>query len=206
MGELYKLTFPNGKCYIGISTVSAAHRYKGHAVAAKKCDRNAKLYNAWRKHGAPALTVLAILEDSELAAAEMRAVAAYEAFGPRGYNSTVGGETAPTKSPEVAAKVSAAMMGNKRCLGYKHTTESKVKRSAAAKGNANWLGRGHSPETKAKMRIAALGNTRSVGNKNLLGKRHSPETKAKMSAAKLGKKQEWRMSYCGGAEPPSSVT
>lgn len=159
MGELYKLTFPNGKCYIGITTVGAARRYAGHARGAAAGSKT-KLYNAWRKHGAPALTTLAILEDGELAAAEARAVAAYETYGPRGYNSTPGGDVSPATTPEFSAK----MRGNKNAVGSKHD------RSLAY---------------RAKLSLALAGNKNSVGNKHGLGNKNAAGTRGPEALANI---------------------
>lgn len=116
MGELYKLDFANGKSYIGITTKTAAERFNGHRR--KSCGNSAKsnvpVYDAWRKHGEPQLTVLAILENGELASAEQRAIAAYGTLLPNGYNMTVGGEVSPMLLPDVAAKVSAKNKGKLR--------------------------------------------------------------------------------------------
>ena len=78
---------------------------------------------------------------------------------------------------EACAKISAAMQGNTRALGFKHSAESRQNMSAAMKGHKRALGRVLSPETRAK-----------IGNSNR-GKIRTEETKAKLSAAKIGKKR-----------------
>lgn len=87
MGTLYKLDFEDGKSYVGITTKTIAHRFNAHACNART-GRRARLYAAWRKHGEPRLTVLAVLEDRELASTEIRAIAAYGTLAPNGYNMT----------------------------------------------------------------------------------------------------------------------
>lgn len=202
MGELYKLDFVNGKSYIGISVKGAAHRYLAHKGRAKSnCKTSTPLYNAWRKHGAPTMTVLAVLEDRELASTEQRAIAAYGTLFPEGYNLTVGGEVSPMTLPEVRAKVSAALMGRE----IPASTRAAV--SLASKGNKHTLGmKVHSEEHKAMMSEKMKGNSfakghamseerrkatseRSKGNAYNVGRRASEETKEKMRLAQAARRQ-----------------
>lgn len=163
MGELYRLDFQNGKSYIGITTTTSERRFVGHRTRARSSKGNdAALYRAWQKHGEPRLHVLAVLENRELAATEVRAIAAYNTIAPHGYNMTVGGEVAPTTVPSVAAK----LLGNKNAAGSKHDRSAayKEKLSAALQGNKN-----------------AIGNNHGVGNRNAAGKR-SPQAVANIKA------------------------
>lgn len=181
MGELYKLDFANGKSYIGISVKSAKARFDNHKRCAKT-GKSAAIYNAWRKHGEPNLTVLAILEDRELASTERRAIAVYGTLVPGGYNMTPGGEISPMLFPEIAAKVSASM------LGKVWSEERKVLRSKMMIGNKNLLGHSHSEESRAKMSESRKGVKRSaesvekMASKNR-GLKRSEETVKKNSAA-----------------------
>lgn len=77
MGELYRLDFCNGKSYIGITTQSAKRRFLAHNKAAAGERSTCAVHEAWRKHGAPNLTVLAILENADLSSTEIRAIAAF---------------------------------------------------------------------------------------------------------------------------------
>lgn len=202
MGELYKLDFPNGKSYIGISVKGAAHRFLAHKGRAKSsCKASTPLYNAWRKHGAPTMTVLAVLEDGELASAEQRAIAAYDTMFPAGYNLTVGGEVSPMTLPEVRAKVSAAL------IGREISASTRAALSLAHKGNKHTLGmKVHSEEHKAMMSEKMKGNSfakgqvvseerrkatseRSKGNTHNVGKKWSEETKEKMRLAQVARRQ-----------------
>ena len=86
------------------------------------------------------------------------------------YNLTPGGDFAPSKLPEVQAKMSKALSGeNHPMYGCKHT-----------------------PEAKAKI-------SKSVSGKNhpMYGKKHTQEIREKMSKAKSGKKlsQKTRKKY-----------
>lgn len=152
MGTLYKLDFANGKSYIGITTGSAEVRFKCHKQAANG-TRDAALYRAWRKHGEPVLTVLAVVEDRELADTEIRAIKAFNTLVPNGYNTLEGGQPFPMKDPAIAkksgdarkgmkfsdehkAKIAAAMIGNQRTKGQKRSEEFRAKMSAIRK--AEW--------------------------------------------------------------------
>jgi len=71
---------------------------------------------AWRAHGRPVVEVLAEFDSQEeLHAAEIAAIAKLNTGCPHGYNVSLGGDTAPSKNPEVAAKIAA------RATGRKHT-------------------------------------------------------------------------------------
>lgn len=76
-------------------------------------------------------------------------------------NRTDGGEGTTGLSEETRAKLSAALMGNTRMLGYRFSEESRRKIGTASKNR--------SPETQAKMNEAHKGLKRSE------------ETRAKMS-------------------------
>lgn len=59
-------------------------------------------------------------------------------------------------SPEWRAKISAAMMGDKRNLGRKHTAETRAKNSASKRGQAPWnKGKTTSADVRAKQSASA---------------------------------------------------
>lgn len=200
MGQLYALDFPNGKRYIGITTKTAEVRFKGHERDAprEKPGGGPALYRAWRKHGAPALTVLAIVEDEDLLETEKRAVAVFGTLSPGGYNLTEGGDANPSKRPEVRAKMSAAATGRKQSLemiakraaanrGKKRSAEAIAKTAAAHRGKTV------SDATRAKIGAANRGKTvsdaaRAKLSAALRGKKKSPEHAAKVAAAQRGRK------------------
>ena len=49
-GYIYKIQFPNGKHYIGITTTSLEQRTKEHKCCAKNINNTKCLYNALRSH------------------------------------------------------------------------------------------------------------------------------------------------------------
>lgn len=123
--DLYRLDFPTGKSYVGIST-NARKRFHAHARAARE-GANLLVARAWRKHGAPQLCVLAKVEDHMASETERLAVSVFDTLTPKGYNATPGGEVPPTTVPAIAAKVGAALKG--RTLSVSHRAAIAAARS-----------------------------------------------------------------------------
>lgn len=132
---VYRLTFSNGKVYIGMSKTDAkglcTKRFREHERSARSGSKN-PVHFAWRKHGAPTQTILSRhATREECAAAEMAAIQSHKALNPAvGYNLAAGGEglNAPSGSrihalmrekvwgnPERCAKISAALKGRPVC-------------------------------------------------------------------------------------------
>lgn len=196
MGYLYKLTFPNGKEYIGVTRKTPMERFRGHRQAARAGNK-CPVYKAWRALGEPRVAVLAIVEDGDLMAMEIRAIAAFGTLTPGGYNMTIGGES-PPMTPEVARKISIAntnpsaetrakMRAAKLALppehykkiaekrrGCKLSPEHRTKLSAALKGNKHTLGHKLSLDHRAKIGAAHK------------GRRHTAEHVEKIAATKRG--------------------
>lgn len=94
MGCLYKIEFPNGKNYIGISKVSSEHRFLRHSKQAANGSRLA-IHNAIRKYGLESCKVktLVISDDHEyLKELEIKAIIKFNTKSPNGYNCTDGGD------------------------------------------------------------------------------------------------------------------
>lgn len=149
MGQLYKLDFANGKSYIGITKHEARRRFRGHKASLTAGNKGSLLYDAWRKHGEPQLVVLAVVEDADLPASEIRAIKAFNTLVPNGYNISEGGNINPMHSDAVRAKLSAANKGKK-------PSEQCFAASVSAR-----TGKCMSEETKAKMSLAAKGKPKS---------------------------------------------
>lgn len=172
MGYIYKLDFTNGKSYIGLTANTIEKRFSQHVNAAKLGKSQLPIYLAWRKYGKPVLTILAELQPENLDFAEIEAIQKYNTLIPNGYNVALGGMTAPTKSPEVAKKLSLVLTGRtlsdshrqnmreahkhrtKYSQGYKHSTQALEKIKNALKGNTYAKGKPKSEETKRKMSIS----------------------------------------------------
>ncbi len=191
MGCLYKLDFPSGKSYIGVTVGRLCNRIAGHRYTAANGKQQA-VYNAWRKYGEPLVTLLAEHPADQLA------IALYNTRSPHGYNETSGGNLNTTMSDAARAKLSAI------AVGRIPSQETRQKMSASSKGRpkteehrrriAAWhTGRPLSDETRAKIAAKAKGRkireeTRIKMSLARKGRKVSLETRAKMARAKLGTK------------------
>lgn len=203
MFYLYKLTFTSGKSYIGQTRRSMKARIDQHRNVANRGSKLA-VHCAWRQYGDPSIEVLGEFACPDaLHKAEIDAIQSHGTLSPNGYNISVGGDTAPSLMPEVAAKISKACKGRKHSEEKRKADSDKMKakwqdpeyrekldksvraswtperRSAAAeRARARFSGRMHTEESKEKMREA---------KKNI-----SPETRERMRLAQLGKKRGTR--------------
>lgn len=177
---IYKLTFPNGKIYIGMTTAALRNRLYCHRFKAKAEAPKLLVHRAWKLHGEPLAEVLAIVDDADLPATEVRAIRVFGSFGEGGYNMTPGGEDSPMKTPAIVEKVRALALTPERIarniavhLGSKRSLETRQEMSRARKGMRAGIPK--SPETRRKMSMSRKGKPVGIGRKN------TEETKAKMS-------------------------
>ena len=92
--QLYQLSFPNGKSYIGITSNTAQERFKQHCRVSSSKKKYA-VHTAIHKYGKEnvVVTVLATTDNWELLClAEIEAIEKYQSFGKKGYNLTLGGD------------------------------------------------------------------------------------------------------------------
>jgi hypothetical protein len=85
VGEVYLLTFANGKSYVGLSRIGAEKRFGYHKRMAASRTRYA-VYAAWIKYGEPTLKVLGEYPYFMLGAAEMDWITKLNTIIPNGYN------------------------------------------------------------------------------------------------------------------------
>ena len=96
-GSIYKIQFPNGKHYIGLTTTALEQRQNEHKKTAKKGDIRC-LYNALRKYEMVDTFQLIEIDTAdtleELCEKEMRYIIEYNSYymNKNGYNMTHGGE------------------------------------------------------------------------------------------------------------------
>ena len=96
-GSIYKIPFPNGKYYIGLTSRSLEQRTKEHRTCAKS-GSNKYLYNAIRKHDMVDTFKLVEIDNAdtieELCEKEIQYVQEYNSYymNGNGYNMTLGGE------------------------------------------------------------------------------------------------------------------
>ena len=95
-GYIYKIEFPNGKVYIGLTTTSLKRRKSGHRNCAKGNDTRI-LYNALRRYTMEDTFELIEIDtadtEEELCRKEIMYISKYNSFDIKyGYNMTYGGE------------------------------------------------------------------------------------------------------------------
>ncbi len=112
-GSIYKIVFPNGKHYIGLTIRSPEERWKQHIECAKQGKNTYCIYNAMNKFGIENLKFEVIDTAStmeELKELEKKYIQEYNSYyrNDKGYNMTYGGDGTE---------------------GYKHTENDKAKMS-----------------------------------------------------------------------------
>lgn len=180
-GVLYKLDFPNGKSYIGITKHTADIRFKKH------CSVNSAqlaIHRAINKYGKDNIKVntLVIGSMDYLMELEKTAIKSFDTKYPHGYNLTDGGEGTfgVVRNSECRRRMSESKKGTKL---------SEANRLALIKANT---GRVKTPEEIEKLKIAHTGRVFSKEHRNNLsiaktGKRHTEEAKNKVRLANIGK-------------------
>jgi group I intron endonuclease len=182
--ELYQLSFPNGKSYIGITSLTAIKRFQYHC---RRTSRNTALNPAIKKYGREnvVITVLAETDNWELLClAEQEAIDKYKSKAPNGYNLTHGGEgvLGLVTSEETRAKQSASKRNmseaTREKLRNRIFTEETRKKMSDSKQNI-------SDETRKKMSLAKKNISEETRNKMSASQKNRPpiseETRAKLS-------------------------
>jgi hypothetical protein len=100
---------------------------------------------------------------------EMRLISQYKKLGSDLVNGTDGGDGLHNPSQETRNKLRIANLGNKNCLGHRHTEESKKKMSEASMGNKGPLGYKRTDEERGIISKRMIGNKYSLGHQNALG-------------------------------------
>ena len=175
MGELYRLRFPSGKAYVGITVGTAQRRFRKH-VANTNAGLDNAVHSAIKKYGAESVEVETLVVASDwdyLCELEKCAIEAFGTLAPKGYNLTTGGEGVPGRSPspEERERIAAKLRGRKipeeqrlRLVeGLRRrappTAETRAKLSKANKG------RKITPEHRAKSGLANIGRVISEESK-----------------------------------------
>ena len=160
---LYRITFPNGKCYHGISR-NPRERYLGHLQASRKGE-NFPVNCAIRHFGEDKLKfeILAIGNREYIADLEIKAISYFDSKIPNGYNLLPGGQISPVHTEEVRLKMAASMK--------KRYEDPEIRKA-------------NSEAQKIAQNNPAVKERKS---KLMTGKRHTDETKKKMSASHKGR-------------------
>lgn len=199
---LYRLVFPNGKSYIGITSRTIEERFYEHCKTAKNNGSYA-IHKAIRKYGKENILIetLVIGEWVYLTYLEKLAISSFKTKGRNGYNLTNGGEgvCGLVFSAESLLKLSVSHKGKRQPLSeetkLKISIANKGKKRTAAHNEAMSLarkGQKISPENLQKLIAANTGRRRTDLEKAALSKARkgislTAEHKAKLSAAKKGK-------------------
>ena len=174
MGCLYKIDFPNGKAYVGVSKYTADVRLRGHLAYAFNKNSAHAVHRALRKFwfgGGVKVNTLVVASDTRyLLLLERRAIAAYGTLGALGYNMTSGGDGVRALSVDAAqrkaARIKASWVGanaRKRDTARRLTRAragiptTDKQRAATAAANAARAGWHHSDAAKAVMSQKAMG-------------------------------------------------
>lgn len=194
---LYRLTFSNGKSYIGQTVRGMNIRLAQHRTATNRGSSLA-VHCAWRKYGEPSVSIIGEYDSADaLHAAEIAAIQNYGTLSPMGYNVGLGGETAASKSPTVAAKISEKAKGRKidntprrQEIARELWQSDDYREAQSLSQKASWSDREDrralaSARTKAMwVKRKADGWVMPESTKAKLAKKAvSEETRAKMSAA-----------------------
>ena len=138
---VYKLTFPSGKCYIGLTTQKIETRVKDHCRDSfyNKSDCfNTKKARAIRKYMTFSVDIL--YEGDDIKEQEIYFIKEFDSQQ-NGYNTTAGGDGTNGLSKETYELIASKNRGKKR------SEETKRKMSEAA------IGKVFSDETRAKLSI-----------------------------------------------------
>ncbi len=165
-GRIYRAEFPNGKMYVGATTLALRVRVANHVNRAKQGEsRCPALFNALRKYGEPEFTEIDVaFSQEDLDEKECFYIKHYDTFPPNGYNIRGGGSRGKI-SEETKRKISAKNKGRV----VSEETKKKISISRKGKGRGSF-----SKERKHNMSLAQKGKPRN------------PESIAKMSATKKG--------------------
>ena len=191
---LYLLTFSNGKQYVGQTNRSLKTRINQHKNSSKSNSKLA-VHNAWRKYGQPIVDVIGEYNcQDELHLAEIKEIKDRNTLSPFGYNLGLGGETAPSKNPSVAKKISEKAKGRKYSSEFKNTVkENSLKnwqdeeyRKKVSDGlKKSWTDERKKQRSEQMKASAAL---RKAQGKT----QHSEETKLKIKESKKNISEETR--------------
>lgn len=151
---VYKHTSPQGRVYIGITSLPVQRRWQG----GMGYRYNTHFYNAILKYGWDNFSHEVLVSDiskEEAEAKEIELIARYDSTNPqKGYNHDFGGSSVGRMSEETRRKISESTKGEKSCHYGKHHSEStKLKMSIAAKNRPPM-----SAETRRKIGEAERGD------------------------------------------------
>jgi group I intron endonuclease len=168
------------RVYVGMTRGLVSFRWRQHCRDTLRSSRRYHFAAALRKYGADAFDVHVIehgIVDSELPSREAFHVRRLSAdMRHFGFNSTAGGDAAPSAHPETRKKIGDAHRG--RTLSLDH----RMKVSAAMLGR-KWTQQQREKFIKSRTGIHVGDEWRAALSASHMGKRHTDETRQKMSDA-----------------------
>jgi group I intron endonuclease len=218
MAELYRITSPSNKQYIGIASKGMRFRWSVH-VSESRAGSNTALHKAIRKYGPDVFVkeVLVVADYDYIKELESKAIEIFKTFTPNGYNLTRGGDGTVGRIFTDEQKKAISVATKKRMtderqrenlrqknLGKKISEETKKKISESVKCTFSKRqnpskGKKLSEERKVKISLSLMGNANTKGKKlsdehkkklSEIGKNRvfSDEHKERLSKAQTGKK------------------
>lgn len=170
-GIAYKLTFPNGKVYIGITRETLAQRIRRH-VSYARSGKPYALSAAIRKHGEESFTAEVVGRGTweELKQMEIELIAQHDSLRGGGYNMTGGGDGSlgVAVADSTKKKISVALSGRELSATHRRRVGESQK------------GKTIPEETRQKMRAAAAARCSTP---------MSPEQREKIAAALRGRRR-----------------
>jgi group I intron endonuclease len=171
----------NGKRYVGQTSKSLEHRFKGHCANESGCWL---LNQAIQKYGANNFSIEPIIEvDTKILANEfeIELIIRYCSKAPNGYNLTDGGDGCFNPSLETREKLSKWQKGRKFTLEHRQKLSEAAKRHRSSEGVR---------EQMSKRQILRMSNqdNRNALSETLKIVMNRPETLEKLSKASKGRK------------------
>ena len=188
MGCVYKLVFPNGKCYVGMTLGTAEDRLQRHCKDANPKSRMA-VHHALLKYGQDVkMQVLFTSDDREtLMIAEQQFIFEHGTRAPAGYNLTAGGDGCPKLDEETEqrrrAAISKSLIGKKLSLSHRESlSRSHIGKPSSRKGAVL------TEETKKRQSQAAKARWKRDRTK-IMAQRSQPEY---LLALSKGVERSWQ--------------
>lgn len=202
IGILYRMNFPNGKSYIGITKNGLRKRFNDHICASSRLESSYAVHRAIRKHGKECVWIETLVKADYkyLKDLEIRAISKFNTRVPYGYNLTAGGDgtVGVVRSPETLERMRLASLGSKRSEATKQRMRVAHSGKKFSQEHKNKIGMVHkgkvvSDDTRKKISASKIGlimgeDSRLKMSLARKGKKKSIETRAKMGAWQIGRK------------------
>ena len=184
MKILYRLTFPNGKFYIGITTESLSRRVQRHINYAR-ANKPYALSAAIRKYGEKSFIaehIASAISKDDLAHIEKIAIEQYNSMCPNGYNMTGGGEGTYRVAPseEKRKKISKSLSGRKLSDAHKLALGQAQKGKIIPEDTRKKMSDAHKlrpPMSIEQRAIRSEAAKRQHAKRRAAGDQHRPSTK-----------------------------